>query len=341
MTVMAFQGVASAQPDATLDAMLTVEPDPDDCITAPGLRARVRKWLGSDAALPELEVSVDPAAEPLAIAIRRGGNVVARRRFEVLPEACKDRIDAVALAIALALEHVMRPAAAAPGPDAGDGDATDAAAPAPDKAAAPAEATQPAQASAEGPAADASAGTAEPAASPDALEDDAGSGVEVHLAATGLLGVLPDPVFAFGAGGELRRGRFRVGLTLLGTPQQTRPLGRGDTDTQLFAVRAQGCALWPASAFELETCAGAAGGAAFAKGRGFDENLNATMAWIAPLLRAGVRYPQAGAVSLRIGVEAMVNLLRPRLALAGRSNAAETAGPIAGAAGVDLLIAIP
>jgi hypothetical protein len=134
-----------------------------------------------------------------------------------------------------------------------------------------------------------------------------------------------------------------VGLTLLGTPQQTRPLGRGDTDTQLFAARAHGCALWPAAAFELEACAGAAGGVAFAHGRGFDDDLNAKMAWAAPLLRAGVRYPQAGAVSLRIGIEALANLWRPRLRLAlnGRSDEVSTAGPIAGAAGLDLLIAIP
>jgi hypothetical protein len=129
-------------------------------------------------------------------------------------------------------------------------------------------------------------------------------------------------------------------LTLIATLEAERALGAGTARAQLFAARIHACRPVAAGSFELEGCAGAAVGLAAARGQGYDDDMQSIMGWVAPLVRAGLRYPQTGTVSLRLTLAGMINLVRPRLVQRGRAEHAATAGALGGAAGLELLIAI-
>jgi hypothetical protein len=96
---------ARAQPEASLEAVVRVEPDTRGCVTKAALQARVRHWLDASTALDDVAVEVRAAARPPAFVVLRSGSIIAERRFPVLPTQCRDRLDALAIAIALALEN--------------------------------------------------------------------------------------------------------------------------------------------------------------------------------------------------------------------------------------------
>src|SRR5689334_16888050 len=93
---------ARAQANAALDSVLVVQPDATACITQRALAARVQHWLKRP---PEADVTVRVQADarPLAFTVQHAGVIMAERSFERLPQACPDRLEAVALAVALAI----------------------------------------------------------------------------------------------------------------------------------------------------------------------------------------------------------------------------------------------
>jgi hypothetical protein len=84
-------------------------------------------------------------------------------------------------------------------------------------------------------------------------------------------------------------------------------------------------------------------GAALGEGSGYDRDTRATMAWVAPLLRIGVRFPESSTVSVRAAVEGVVNVVRPRMVVGGPLGAEERVdgSAVAGSAGLELVVAIP
>src|SRR3954470_19096440 len=94
---------AAAQAKPSLGDVLEVHADDTGCVTEPALRARVQRWLKPQGVASDVHVEVDAAATPPRFDVRRGGQDVAARSFEVLPEACSDRLDAIAIAVALAI----------------------------------------------------------------------------------------------------------------------------------------------------------------------------------------------------------------------------------------------
>jgi len=329
---------ADAQRDAELRAALAVEADPRGCITERALRPRVARWLVADAEFAEVEVVVHAAAEPPTFSVRRRGEQVAERRFDVSPARCADRIEALALAIALALEHA-----------AGDRSSSGEAATPPRTAAATPAATAPAAAPTADPqpapevTAERDAAPATPGSAITNGSEPAADRARVHLHAAGavLVAAMPEPLIAFGAGGDLQLDGLLFGLSLIATTESEQVFARGVAASQLFAARLRACMLWDAAGVELEGCAGTLVGAARASGTGYDEDMSATMGWIAPLLRAGIRFPRSGPLSLRLALEGMVNLVQPRLIVEGEPPEHAAGGVVAGGAGLELVVAIP
>jgi len=334
-------------------ASISVEgSDPRRCLSAAALRAGVQRWLARSGALRKpaldaLAVTVDAASEDPGFTVRRRGDVVAQRRFAVLPERCADRVDAVALAIGLALEHLASgragdtPSAPANAAQAGATEAASATSTEPANAA-QAGATPPA-ATATGSRAQPPSTGAEPAVPETEAHDDDDDDdvhVRVHAAAALLAEVLPRPVLAFGAGADVALEGAQLTFTLLATPVQDGTLGTGRTEMRLFAANLRACALAPAAFLELEGCAGVAAGAAVASGHGFADDADATMGWLAPGVRAALRYPRTGLISLRLAFDGSLNAVRPRLIL-GRADQTEGAGLLGGAAGLELSVALP
>jgi hypothetical protein len=101
LSTLASQATAHAQPRFALE----VDGAADGCVTQAALGPRVAHWLKPDADVHELSVAVRAREAPLRFTLRRSGQPIAQRSFEVLPTRCADRLEAVAIAIALALEH--------------------------------------------------------------------------------------------------------------------------------------------------------------------------------------------------------------------------------------------
>src|SRR5690349_5419355 len=85
---------------------LEVEPDAGGCIREPALRERIQRWLNAQLPADEvITVRMRAGSRPVSFAVMRGEDAIAERQFDVLPERCRDRLDALGLAIALAIEH--------------------------------------------------------------------------------------------------------------------------------------------------------------------------------------------------------------------------------------------
>lgn len=89
--------------------MLTVVGEQPGCVTANDLRGRVPRYLAPGIRASDLQVEVDLERRPARFSVRRNGELVAERRFERLPAGCAERRDALALAIAVAIEHAAPP----------------------------------------------------------------------------------------------------------------------------------------------------------------------------------------------------------------------------------------
>lgn len=328
---------------AELARMLEVEPSADRCIEATALTARVGRWLTRRPKPGELTIAVDAGAEPLSFTLSRDGRVVAQRTFGLLPERCEDRLDAVALAIAVAIDHAVG-AARAPAQPSEPGVQREPEAPPPS----PATPDRPTDAPQPEPAPKSTAaqtdGAPEPGEAPVAASASPRVAPELALlfGAGLLVETLPAPALALEAGVELATGRLRFALAALVAPDREVALGGGNADLDLLGARAHACLTDAAAGFALEGCAGGALGAVLASGRGYEMNERATMAWTAALLRVALRYPENNPVSARIAIDGLAHAVRPRIAARSPAGDAETApAPLGLAASLELLIALP
>ena len=80
----------------------------DGCLSAAALRSRVARYAEHSQSGPALQVLVRSARGSVEFTIRRGSNLLARRRFDALPAGCGDRRDTLALSIAVAVESVAQ-----------------------------------------------------------------------------------------------------------------------------------------------------------------------------------------------------------------------------------------
>jgi hypothetical protein len=333
----------------------------DVCITAQALRPRIARWLRGRIWQPEVEVSVAASAKPVSFQLRRGAQSVARREFDVLPSGCNDRLNALALAIAIALEQDQRSGGEASVPVAPPGAAADAVNNKVTTPVAPGEAP-PAQTPGEAPGTQAPAealpsaprqdapqhaqsGPAVSAVPPTAAEraERTALGVRAKLGGALLQRALPKLAFAFVVGAELASGPLSLDLAGLITTAADSPLSGGRTRSQLSAARVLACAEALPVGLAVQGCAGAIGGLLWAQGKsGYDKNRNTTLAWVAALARASMRYPSVGVVSVRLAADLFADLVQPELR-AVRGNTKETVllGPLGAALSIEIVGALP
>jgi len=358
----------------TLDETLRVEPSADGCVTKATLQPRVQRWLGATPIRSGLRVIVRGAAEPMAFSVQHDAVDFAERSFDVLPKNCTDRVDAVALTIALAIQNAEQA-------ETDEGATTAAAAPPTAPSTTAPVATPPANPPANPPAKPAAKPPAKPTATPKppakptakpaakpapakekppnkskieeaSAPDDAATTtpddpdalrVRLHAAATFLSEVLPESALGLGFGAELQTSRAQsVMLTGLYVPQTAQALATGSVLMQLYGGRALLCLGSPTAGLVLEGCVGAAGGAVLATGSDYNANADAKMAWVAGVLRGAARFPERGLIGVRLAVDGLINAVRPtpQLVLDGATKQA-LAFPIGFAGSLELLIALP
>jgi hypothetical protein len=336
-------------------------------VTKSTLQPRVQRWLGATAIRSGLRVIVRGAAQPMAFSVQHGAVDFAERSFDVLPQNCTDRVDAVALTVALAIQHAEQAqteeeatAAAAAPPTAPSTTAPVATPPA--KTLAKTQAKPPAKPPAKPAAKPPVKPAAEPApakkkppnttkieeaSAPDDAattpEDPDALRVRLHAAANFLSEVLPESALGVGFGAELQTSRaLSVMLTGLYVPQTAQALATGSVLMQLYGGRALLCLGSPTAGLVLEGCIGAAGGAVLATGSDYDTNADAKMAWVAGVLRGAARFPEHGLIGVRLAVDGLINVVRPtpQLVLDGATKQT-VAFPIGFAGSLELLIALP
>jgi hypothetical protein len=352
--------LASAQPGADPTPALRVRGGAG-CVTTPALRTRIAGYLSPGEIAGGLAIEVDLSRQPAGFRVLRGGALIAERRFEWLPTRCAERRDAIALAIAVAIEHSVAPVDVVPDSDsaplatAAEGTETPASAldapPSPPRrAAAQAPEAPPAAAEGDDAPADVDARAAEPSQepAPGAAADRQGPAAQrpserFMLRAGGLylVDALPTPAAALTFGAEYAvLPELRVGLAGLVSARVELAFEGGRVENQLFGGELVGCVNTPFLSMILLGCTGTT--AAYVHARGFDYTIEQQdgMVWFAVLLRGAIELPATSTLAFRVVADARVNLLRPELSLErpGSSPLTHAVSPLGGSIGADLIV---
>jgi hypothetical protein len=340
--------LAYGQRADALEGLLSVQPDPASCLAEPALRARVGRWLAPRALVPTPSLRVVVSPDPVAFTVQRDGRDVARRTFDVLPVQCAHRLDAVGLAIAVALEHLAQSE-----PSAFEQAAAQTAVP-PDPTAASRTPDSPTDARSAPTGTPATvvaseAATAKPATpeagehgSPASLRADANHYALLAHAALWLEG-LPEMAGAFGLGLELGLRATRWSAIGLASTETDSALATGRAEARFFGARAQGCLALELIARDLhaEPCAGVIAGVVRARGDGFPLERSTTLPYVAPLLRIALRYPARSLFSVRLALDGLFNAVRPELQVIGAGAAEDSAAALGLAPSLELLVELP
>ena len=313
------------------------------------MRARVLRRLAPEARLSDVQIVVHVGDAAPRLEVSRGGQRIAERRFENFPTRCNARRDAIAVAVALAVERAHEAPAAATSADApGTTQATSAEGQASTVSAA---ATAPSNAS-DGAA---SAPSAHARAVGDAPQDepaDDGSDERVltpgmHAGVALLLEVLPAAAFVgvLGADAVLGSSSVRVSLSgLFSLTQRDDVLGAA-IESRVLLGRLLVCTdLAALDDFGVEGCGGVLAGAVFAAGRGYQSDRSTELAYAGLLARAGLRFPAKGWLSARLFVDGLVPIVRPAYVLreaATDDTTAVTPAPLGAALGLEIVLTLP
>ncbi|HTU60384.1 MAG TPA: hypothetical protein VMF89_18160 [Polyangiales bacterium] len=102
---MMFAAGVRAQ-ESSAGAQLSVDA-PDTCISEARVRERVQQYRAGAESGVELSVRVEQREGVLGFIVLHGGEALARRQLTQLPAACDERLDSLALAIAVALSNAV------------------------------------------------------------------------------------------------------------------------------------------------------------------------------------------------------------------------------------------
>ena len=291
--VLSTPAPAQAQAPRTIADALTVVAAEGACLDHASLRDRLERWLRRPDVTADLSFQVRVETEGhTSFSLYRSGELAAFRSFDVLPEACDSRRDAVSLALALAIDHtVLDHLRTADSPE------TPTIEP-------PTEAPEP---------------PADPVTPPPRLRARAVASVGA------LIGAFPDPVGALRIGLELAHQRpagptLEVRASAQITSRSRVPLGRGVVRGWLPTGRVDGCIGGHTSTLTLGVCTGVAAGVLWATGEGFEFNRSTQLPWLAVTGTLWARYPREGRVALRLGVDVMGVAIVPELVITDREG---------------------
>lgn len=294
----------------------------DDCIRKPDVTARVLRWLANRSADPDARVVIHVTASEVTFRLFHADVALAERTFVDLPKHCGQRLDALSLALALAIEQ-------SEAIDSARQDATRIAeVPPQPEAAAPADSEAAQSAAVEAPDLTLTP-IVEPTPQPAEERSIRGAGARLRFTA-GPAVVTHEglqPVAAAAIGVEWASGPFSLESALAGSTAGHAVLGDGSVRTQFAALQLRFCLQLPIQSFSLSGCAGALASLMFASGRGFAPNHSTTLPWVAPLVRIGVRFPTSSAFSVRLSADLPVDLIRPEFRTLEQGNTAQTLSP--------------
>ncbi|MFM2415844.1 MAG: hypothetical protein RL385_567 [Pseudomonadota bacterium] len=327
--------------------------------------------VGRERALRVELAVLDPQSVELRIA--HSDTPPSRRRFQHLPVTCSAQRDAVALALALTLEHALASRAAGDRSATASGEASSASASASPEPQAetpaalgppqtkPRERTAPTQttrATATAPN-ESRPEAAERASTPAAFAptDAASEGVEqaqavraehgartlrwgLLVGASGLAGAVPRAVVEGRLGAFITLGNgFGVELNAAQSLARSTRFAGGTVRTELRAGQALGCKSWRLGPSAVQSCVGAAFGVCTAAGRGFPQAYPAShLGWSAALARVAASWPAEANVFLRLAAQGHFNVWRPDIRVSGHGQSL-TSGPVGGSVAIDLVLA--
>jgi hypothetical protein len=318
----------------------------DDCLSHDAVVARLARWLGA-ATMPDgVAVMLDVTRNAFTITRADG---TSRRALGALPGACEDRIDAVTLAMALAIDHTLAERLRldeapqdSPGEDSEaseiphDDDSTrpdrgqDAPLPRPRV-----EPSPPAPREAEATAEEGVAPRVEPAPAMGMEARDESADLpppEDHPApvrhvragpfveAGAAFHVVPGWRAAVGGGALMRIGTgLSARLGGFWMSEGTAPLGPGTAAYRLWAGRADLCGERTLGPLALGGCAGLGVGRLTIEGRGFEEDRTARQLWVAAIGRTSASYV-AGPAQVGLAADLFAPVLRRRAHVEDRAG---------------------
>lgn len=317
----------------------------DTCMTTEAIVSRLSSWLRRDEIDASIRVVVRPGTHTASFSFQRGDEAPAERHFDVLPQECTDRVDAVTLAIALAIDPSVldalpsEPAAVSVDAstegtaDTGDGQT-------PESEGGEAERETPSSADDAPPESE-----SEDSAPSDASADEPSRRYAIVLGGGAGFGVVPG-VSAIGSlAFEVALGQI---LTLraggLITSQTQSEIGRGEVGFRIVAGRLDGCGGWNFGIARGDICAGLGAGASIAEGSGFVQDLRASGTWLAALGRVSITLPQTSRVGFRLVGDVIVPLIRPRVHVgddAGNVGAVRVVSAFSGVLSAEFLVRWP
>lgn len=287
--------LAQVDPRPLTDGVSVSVSTSDLCMTAEPLITRIVHWRRHDQLDGRISVRVLDRSGVLAFDILFQGRVVAERTFDRLPRECATRRDAVALAVSLALDHVVQRReeiaaefAVLPPPAPTTVNPSDAAPSA--NAPTTAEFTP-----------DSAAGAGD---SDDRLQ--LGFAVGAALLVHGLPGLSALGEVAI----ELSRGWIMGRLGVLASTSTSASLIDGEVSTRLVGGRADLCVVHPVSTLAVIGCGGMQAGAVHMTGKGFAESSTSVQPWVSGSARAMLEWPR-GTLRMRLVVEGVIPLLSP------------------------------
>jgi hypothetical protein len=296
-------GVRNARADANDRPLVeALSVGPSTCLDKPALVAHVRMWTRKSQLDRHLAIDVTDTSRGMRFVLRRDNVVIGERVLDIENVPCAEVNAAVGLGIASALDATLLA-------DLG--------------VAAPVALPLPAPAIPDHP--------TPPRTQPEITPNSALS-VEVEGAI--LIDVLPRPIVGVATTLDVALSRsldVRTGMVVTAT--ETVPVGSGNADVTLGALRLDMCARRPlGSNVAVRACLGGLGGGIHARGAAFASPHTTTSPWLAGALRLEIRGSLTRAFGLVGGADAFFPALKPELQALGadgRLIAAE-ALPVAG-----------
>lgn len=135
-----------------------------------------------------------------------------------------------------------------------------------------------------------------------------------------LLGVKPGLAFLLAAGPMMRIGHLSVELDGLWSPENQYTIATvqaGQTLVSLYAGRLAACVASSTEGPSLGGCLAFEGGGLIAQGVGYDGAKHTRLPWLAGAISAEASLPLTASLGVRLCADAMLNLARPVLVVAG------------------------
>ncbi len=323
LAALAWPGSARAE-ERPIPLVEAIRLTPGPCLDKRRIAQQASVWLRRSDVDRRLSMEVAGVPEGARFVVRRDGEVLGERTLEIKNLPCGEVQAALGLGIAAAIDATILPSFGLPPPPP---------VPAPPVVVPPAP-PEPPPAPAPEPV---RALPVQPAPPPqEALPASGGPGrgtrptLVLSVQETVLLGMLPKVTLAVAPSFEIMLAHhFDLRAAALVTGTTTTQLGIGMADVRLFGGQLDACGAFPLAkdALRLRACAGVIAGVVLSQGSGYADSRQATSPWVAPGLRADLRWAITPVFGLTLGVDGFFPGLRPELQVVDANETASLTRP--------------